>query len=124
MMSLGNFRFNLSTAPYQSTRQSTTYRWPAQDSMGRQHQMQVIGLGEDTLNLEGVIYPRDKSGLTQIDAMRLEANKGSALLLIDEYGNVKGHYVITAITEHQSHFLQNGTPQKVEFTLSLKRQGA
>ena len=82
---------------------------------------QFLGLGEESLTLDGVIYPFYKGGLTQLDAMRSEAARGTPLLLIDAGGTVQGQYIIITINEHQTLFCQDGSAQKIEFTLSLRR---
>jgi phage protein U len=41
--------------------------------------------------------------------------------LITDSGEILGKFVIVSITESQSYFGKDGTPQKVEFTLTLKR---
>jgi phage protein U len=41
--------------------------------------------------------------------------------LITDSGEILGKFVIISISETQSFFNKNGVPQKVEFTLTLKR---
>ena len=41
--------------------------------------------------------------------------------LINDSGEILGKFVITSVKETQSYFDEKGQPQKIEFTLSLKR---
>ena len=45
MMALGEFRFALDTAAYDRLRRSDTYRWQAQDRLGRRPAQQFTGHG-------------------------------------------------------------------------------
>lgn len=90
MMALGAFRFSLDTAAYQDFKRSQTYRWQSQERLLRRPALQFLGLGEETIELNGLIYPHFRGGLTQVETMRVEANKGSRLVLVDGLGFVWG----------------------------------
>lgn len=124
MMSLGQFRFSVKTAAYHATQKTNHYRWQAQPVLGTAPRAQFLGIGAETLNLEGVIYPFYKGGLKQLDAMRTQAQRGKPLLLIDAQGAVQGQYVITTLNEHQTTFCRDGRAQKIDFSLSLTRYHA
>jgi len=123
MMALGAFRFSLDTAAYQDFKRSQTYRWQSQERLLRRPALQFIGLGEETIELNGLIYPHFRGGLTQVETMRIEANKGSPLVLVDGLGFVWGQWVIKQISEGQAVFQPNGQPLKQTFQLSLSRYG-
>lgn len=123
MMALGAFRFSVSTAAYQSLTRSTAYRWPSQDRIARHPALQFVGPGEETVDLDGTVYPQYRGGLAQVDAMRAEAETGTPLILIDGRGRFWGRYAITAIQETQTVFFDDGAPRKIDFRLSLARYG-
>ncbi len=123
MMALGDFRFSVSTAAYQSLQRTTTWRWAAVERVAVRPVQQFVGLGEDTIGLEGTIYPAYAGGFGQMDAMRTEANKGKPLMFVDGTGLVWGDFCITEISETQTVFFSNGLPRKVDFRLSLTRYG-
>ena len=123
-MALGNYRFSLDTAAYQSLTRSTAYRWQPQDRLGRRPAQQYLGLGQDEINLEGVIYPEYRGELGQLDRMREEAESGAPLLMTDSTGRVWGRWVIRRVEETQKRvFSVAGTPRKVEFRLQLSHYG-
>jgi phage protein U len=123
MMTLGEFRFGLSTATYQEFKRVTAYRWASQDVFNHTPSMQFLGPGADEITLTGVIYTHFKGGLTQLDNMRSEAAKGEALLLTDGLGEIHGDWVIKRIAETQSKFIAKGAPRKQSFTMALSFYG-
>lgn len=123
MMALGHYRFSIATAAYQSLERATSWRWSAQDRLGRLPAQQYLGPGEDTITLTGVIYPHYRGGLGQIDAMRAEAGRGAPLDLVDGRGRVWGAWVVRAIRESQSRMLANGVPLRVDFSIELAAYG-
>ncbi len=123
MMTLGDYRFSVDTAAYQQLQRTTEYRWSQQDRIGRNPSQQYIGPGTDTINLSGVIYPRYRGGLGQIELMKKEAAKGESLLLTDGLGVVHGDWVIKQISETNTNFIEGGVALKTEFSLQLLAYG-
>lgn len=124
MMALGAFRFGVNRASYQTFSRAASWRWEAQDRLGRRPALQYLGPGTDEIRLEGVIYPHFKGGLRQVELMRLVANAGQPLILVDGLGWVWDRWVITSVDESKSLFLADGAPRKIEFTVGLKAYGS
>ena len=124
MMALGAFRFGVNRANYQTFTRSASWRWEAQDRLGRNPALQFLGPGADEITLEGVIYPHFKGGLRQIELMRLVASAGQPLILVDGMGWVWERWVIPSITEKKSVFLADGAPRQIDFAMSLKAYGS
>ena len=126
MLSLGPFRFAVDTAAYQSLRRSVEYRWPSQTRIGRRPARQFAGTGDETISLQGLIYPEFKGGLKQVDTMRELAGQGEPQILIGSTGGrgeVWGKWCIIAVEETQTVFFADGTPRKQEFSLQLGHYG-
>lgn len=121
MLQLGSYQFSVDTAAYQELKRSTEYRWKAQERIGQIDALQFTGVGADTITLTGVIFTAYKGGAKQVDAMRTEAAKGNALILVDGIGFVHGRWVIEKIEETQDAFVVAGIPRKQQFTLQIKR---
>ncbi len=121
MLMLGNYRFSVDMAAYQSKARSTSYRWGKQDRLTTNPALQFVGPGDDTMSIQGFILPHYKGGLGQVESMRQEAGKGESLLLLEGSGKVLGRWVIESITENQSTFFKDGTPKRIEFTLELRK---
>lgn len=91
--------------------------------MHRLPAQQFVGLGNETLDLKGVIYPHYQGGMGQLDVMRAQAGRGDPLLLVDGLGFIWGQWVILQVDETQTVMLTNGQPRKLEFQLRLARYG-
>ncbi|MBF0195466.1 MAG: phage tail protein [Magnetococcales bacterium] len=123
MLSLGKFKFSINTAAYQSLKRTVEYNWPCQARGKRKPSLQYAGMGNETVSLNGVIYPHFKGGVDQINNMRKMASEGKPLILGDAKGINLGKWVITRIEETQTNFFIGGTPKKVEFNVELKAYG-
>lgn len=121
MMQLGSFQFSIMTAVYQELIRKNEYKWPSQHRFGQRPSRQFVGVGDETMQLPGVIYPEYRGGFKQVEAMRRIAARGQPLLLVDGLGKLWGRWVIESIDEKQSLFAAFGAPRKQEFTLSLAR---
>lgn len=121
MLTLGTYQFSIDTAAYQQFERTTEHSWAEQARFGQGPLLQYTGFGAEKIKLDGVIYPRFRGGLVQLDRMRNDAGKGVPFTLISALGYVLGDFVIEKVTERQTEFVMSGLPQKVEFTLELKR---
>jgi len=146
-MILGDFQFNLKTMTPNSMTRTTEYNWSDTERVGDLPNLQNLGVAKDQIEIEGVFYPRfnkensvintvgnsvtskimnflnlsENSGYDSIDAIRSSDLCKIASNLISDNGEILGKFVISSIKETQSYFDRNGKPQKVEFTLILKR---
>jgi len=121
MVRLGDFKFSMSTAAYQSLERENAWRWPSAEVIGFMPQPQYVGPGDATIRLSGVVYPHFAgAGLGQIDDMRAEADKGEPLRMVDGTGLYWGRWAIATLREWQSTFWSNGAPRCQEFELCLK----
>lgn len=123
MMILGEFRFEVSTAAYQSLRRTQTFRWPAQQRLGRTPALQYTGPEAGSIELSGTIYPLVWGGLRQVQEMAAMAGRGEPLELISGLGEVLGRWCILDVSETGTIFTGNGQPQRIEFSLKLQFYG-
>lgn len=123
MLSLGEYVFGIDTAAYESLNRVTRWRWASQERLSRSPARQYLGPGDDSITLPGVVYPQYRGGLEQLENMRVESDKGEALLLVDSRGNVRGHWCIESVEETQSVFHRDGTPKRIDFNLTLIAYG-
>ena len=123
LMALGDYRFAMNTAAYETLRRQQSYRWKPQQRLLQRPALQFTGLGEDIITLEGVVYPDLGAGFYQLANMREQANKGQPLLLVDGLGYVWGLWVIQRLTEQQTVLSPDGQPRKQTFQLQLAHYG-
>ena len=70
MLSLGDFKFSVNTASYESLKQVSTYGWSEQSRIHNTPCYHASGKASETIDLDGVIYPHYKGGFGQIKSMR------------------------------------------------------
>lgn len=121
MMTLGGFKFGMSTAAYQELKRTAEYLWPSQQRFGATPALQSTGYGDESISLSGVVYPEWNGGTGQLNDLRSLADGRQPLTMIDGRGNVMGRWVIERVEEGQAVFAQAGVARKQEFTLGLKK---
>ncbi len=126
MAALGPYQFSLETAAFEQLQRDTQYRWAAQNRIGRAPAQQFLGRGEDTIELQGAIYPHFRGGLGQLAAMRALAGAGQPLPLIyafERAGQYNGLWCIKSVRDARSVPIRNGAARKIEFTVCLVAYG-
>ena len=121
MLALGMFVFSLSTAAYQELQRQTDWRHASNSRIGAAPARQFVGRGEDAITLPGVILPELAGSPLSLDSLRLMANTGKAWPMVEGSGRIYGLWIIDSLSETKTFFLRDGTPRRIEFTLSLKR---
>ena len=121
MLALGMFVFSLSTAAYQELQRQTEWRHASNTRIGAAPARQFVGRGEDAITLPGIILPELAGSALSLDALRLMANTGKAWPMVEGSGRIYGLWVIESLSETKTLFFRDGTPRRIEFTLSLKR---
>ncbi|MBB4268113.1 phage tail protein [Roseospira visakhapatnamensis] len=121
LMTLGLFTFQTDTVPFADMARDSSWRWPSQDRAGAAPAYQYTGPGADTLTLSGTLMPEVTGGPVHLDTLRRMASEGKAWLLMDGQGRRRGTWVVSSVRETRTHMMNDGTPRKVDFTLSLTR---
>lgn len=121
MLALGMFVFMRQTLPHQTLQRDAEYRWPSNSRVGKRDSFQFLGPGEEKITLAGTLYPELTGGKLTMTAIRLMADQGRAWPLLEGTGTIYGMYVINNISETGSLFFADGTPRKIDFTLTLTR---
>ena len=121
MLALGMFVFMRQTLPHQTLQRDAEYRWPSNSRVGKRDSFQFLGPGEEKITLAGTLYPELTGGKLTMTAIRLMADQGRAWPLLDGTCTIYGMYVINNISETGSLFFADGTPRKIDFTLTLTR---
>lgn len=123
LLMLGGFKFSLNTAVFQTLERSTSYRWPAQERLGKFDALQYTGPGDDRIRLPGVVFPDWRSDASQLEQLRRLAGQGRPLRLILSSGQVLGLWVIENIEEGQAFYKPDGTFRRQEFTVHIRKFG-
>lgn len=133
MMKLGPFVFSINTAAYQTLQRQDSYRWKTVEVIGSELAHQYLGPGERNITLAGVVYTHYDAGrqpfstqvvgTEQVNSLRGVADAGAPMMLTDGRGRSYGRWVVTALSNSESIFMDNGAPKKQEFDLSLRFYG-
>jgi phage protein U len=126
MARLGSFTFSMDSASFQELQRSVSYRWSGINRIGRQPSQQFTGQGDDVIRLRGAIYPHFRGGLGQIAALRQQAARGEKMPMVyadTQAGQFVGNFCIKDIEETRTVFFRDGTPRKIDFSLSLIAYG-
>lgn len=125
MLALGQFRFSIETAAYQTLTRTQGWTWIEQARVGDYPLLQMTGKDAPTITLRGTIYPEYRGGYEQVGLMAAEADMGQPLDLLAFDNSVAGVYlgrwVIMGLNEEQGVFRSNGAPRRIEFIIVLKR---
>lgn len=121
MLALGMFVFSLHTLAFQELQRQTDWRHATSNRVGAQPARQFVGRGEDQITMPGVLMPELAGDMVSLDELRGMANTGKTWPLVDGTGRMRGLFVIESLSETQTLFFQDGTPRRIEFSLTLKR---
>jgi phage protein U len=122
MLKLGEFKFEINTATYQSLKQSWEFNWQSQARIGKNPAKQFTGYSR-SIEMAGVMYPGQFGSRKHIDAMVAMAGRGRPLLMVASTGVPLGYWCITKIDSSGSVFFGNGEPRRIDFSLSLEYYG-
>jgi len=120
-MILGNFQFSLKALSPNSVTRTTEYNWSENERIGELPLLQNLGISRDQIEIEGVFYPRINDNKKNMSDIRNSNLVKKANNLITDNGEILGKFVIVSIKENQSYFDKDSKPQKVEFSMILKR---
>lgn len=121
LMALGTFVFGMDSIPYQQLQRSQTWRHATSQRVGARPARQFLGEGDDTVRISAVVAQQITGDRASIDMLRAIARDGDALPLVSGSGIVFGVYVITGIEETQTYLFPDGTPRRVDFSMTLER---
>lgn len=118
---LGAFRFSLDSAAYDSLSRRSQWDWKEAERVGAMPALQYTGPRNDTITLEGRLIPGFTGGVEQLARMRVMADIGIPLLLIDGTGRVHGMWVIESVEDTGTKHFKDGYPRMVTFNVGIKK---
>ena len=123
MMVLGGYFFSIETSAYQELVHARSWQWVENEVIEDAPDLQFTGAKPEVITLKGTMFPAFKGGALQMTGLSLLAGRGVPVLLVSGLGLVMGFWVIEAIEENKFNFTTYGQPQKIEFSISLKKFG-
>lgn len=113
MMVFGMFVFTLRTVPYQQLRHSQEWRHVKNDRVNQSAAWQYIGPGDDTITLDGVLYPEITGGRWSLAALETIGFAGRPWPLIEGDGQIYGMYVMTRLEREKRSLTATATPKRL-----------
>ncbi|HMR62284.1 phage tail protein, partial [Amaricoccus sp.] len=101
-MALGPFMFHSLRFGFNGVGRDLSTRWASIQTVGGLNRLQWTGGDEDTVLIEGVLFPEEFGGLSSLEGIRGAAQSGLVLPLITLGGNVYGMHVVEMVSEDQS----------------------
>jgi phage protein U len=118
LMTLGSIRFSVAEGAYRTLERTLEVRTARLDRARGQSARQVLG-EDETIVIEGTVYPLYRGGLDRVDSFRELARTYEPQMLTDGTGKVWGRFLIERVEERGSELLPNGVAQRQDFRLSL-----
>lgn len=117
----GDYTFSSGRASYEELTHRWGGRWAKTPVFGRRPPGQYLGPEDEPLILRGAIFPADMGigSFQQILAMQKAAGAGAVDYLFLGDGSVMGLFRLEELEYRESNLLNDGTPQKVEYTLKF-----
>lgn len=126
LMGLGPFRFEVTKHAYEELDRRVGGRWVEVERVSRRPALQHMGATKSTITLSATLYPQFTGGLAQVEAMGRSAETGEVHMMaaaMAAIGRPLGRWVIEELGDRQSFFTADGTPRKVEVSITLGRYG-
>lgn len=122
--------FTLDTAAYHQLVRTSEFAWKGQERLGRRSAQQSVGIGAETLRLDGLVMPmfrrgptQKSVGLKQLQDLRDLGERREPFTLVSSEGGPQGTWCLTKLTETQNALLSNGVPRQQTFSLEFIRYG-
>lgn len=133
MLVLGDFAFHVDSAAYEKLQREDQFRWATMERLELEPTQQRIGFGTRVMTLVGTIYGANarggplmgggvNPGAYQVEAMRVEMNRGEPLVLVDGRGNFYGMWCIRSVKEIQTYVMDTSGPRKQVFEIEIIHQ--
>ena len=121
LMAFGPFAFGMQTAAYDELRRQMQFKHGAAVRVGERDNYQYLGAGEEIVTLSGTVAPGVTGTLASITQLENMGLGGQAYVLVDGAGYVYGVYFIQSLETTQRYLFPDGTPRRVDFSLTLCR---
>lgn len=121
LMSLGSFVFELPKIAYDTLTQNLNWRFAKTEMFQSRQATQYLGIGEEAIELTGTAFAAAGNDYSAFDEISALAKAGDSYPLLDGTGKLWGQFFIEKLQKTNTYFLPDGTPQKIEFSLSITR---
>lgn len=125
LLSLGPHIFQVTELNYQSLKRKTEAKWPAISRFGGRPGRQFTGFGEDTITIDGLLFPEEFNDSEQFEALRVTQAAGKPVSMMGwalgegMAAELFGRVVILTIEDDQTRIGRSGRGQRIEYSIAL-----
>lgn len=124
LLSLGNFKFSITTAAYNQLVKSWSWNWSNQSIIGKSDKLQAVGKSADSIKLKGEVSPLFQNvGTQQIESLAQIGDELKPQLLVSGLGDIMGYWCLVSLTETSSNFVKGGIARLQSFDLEIQFYG-
>ena len=123
---IGDVTFTTTDQTFDRLQRTAGWKWAEQARLGRAPALQFTADEAETITVSGTIYPGQAgapadpiAALTALGAARTPHSLNVGI----KPTYALGQWVVERIERTETHHFANGTPRRVDFTLTLKRYG-
>lgn len=102
---------------------TTAQDFARKDVVGARKPFEAVGPGDDTLTINGAVFPDHLGGRTAPGLLRAMADEQAPQLILWGDGSLAGWWVVTEVRERGSYLAADGHARMVEMTVTCQRCG-
>lgn len=124
LMSLGDFKFQITTAAYSQLTKKWEWNWSQQALIGSTDALQCVGKSSNAISLTGQVAPTLLSvGTGQVQTLADLGDTMEPKLMVSGEGDVLGYWAIKSLQEVGSRFIKGGAPRQQTYQMELLYYG-
>jgi len=121
------------TPGFDTIQRDRSFTWVGQGRLNQKQAMQFTGIGDDTISVEGRIFPNMFGGLATLDNLAEAGEAGKPLMFSRFYvsmdpvqyeAELLGQFVITRLRRNDKLIGSSGISGVIDFTVELREYGA
>lgn len=122
LLGYGYFIFSMQSVPFHELSRAVAWRQPTNDVLGAMPKTQFLGKQSETVTIQAVLMPEVTGGEVSLKRLETMANSGKPYPLVSGVDmRVLGWFVVESFSEKRTQFFNDGSPRKIEFSMTLKR---
>ena len=124
LMQLGIVTFEVYPFNAQGYSRDTGFDYVRKDVIGTMRPSESMGESDESMTIEGRLFPDKFGGLDSMDQMHIMRQSGTAQILVRGDGRNLGWFQIERISEKSSMLAADGVGKIIDFTITLGRSPA
>lgn len=127
LLALGPHIFEILPLNYQRLEKETVAEWASVPRFGTTSARQFTGLGDDSMRIDGLLFPHEFGGRAEFEAIRATQAAGVPVMMAGMGAatavRIFGLVVILAVSDEQTHIGPDGQGRVLSFSIDLAPYG-